>query len=223
MVATVPSGDGATWPYSLSMASACQRMQAAVSGMSSPTVSVIGLPASMVSISPSSRALPSIRSAHACSTRFRAPGSIRDQTPRSKAERAAATAASTSATPPSATSVMGWPVAGFSVVNRRPSRAGRKSPSMKRSVRRRKPASSDAASSRSGIRVSVIRASPRACEQLVVTGDHGTAAMVLATQSQPNRNVVASGEARLWKPTPASVWNGHMPQVRAARAAGRSV
>ncbi len=57
IVATVPSGEGATWPYSLSAASACQRMQAAVSGMSSPTVSVMGLPASMVSIRPSSRAL----------------------------------------------------------------------------------------------------------------------------------------------------------------------
>ena len=46
----MPSGDGATWPYSLSMASACQRMQLAVSGMSNPTVSVIGLPASIVSM-----------------------------------------------------------------------------------------------------------------------------------------------------------------------------
>ena len=60
IVAIVPSGEGATWPYSLSMASACHRMQAAVSGMSRPTVSVIGLPASMVSMIPSSRPLASI-------------------------------------------------------------------------------------------------------------------------------------------------------------------
>ena len=74
IVATVPRAAGATWPYSLSIASACQRMHAAVSGMSRPTVSVIGLPASMVSISPSSRAFASIRSAQASRTRLRSRG-----------------------------------------------------------------------------------------------------------------------------------------------------
>ena len=111
----VPSGEGATWPYSLSAASACQRMQAAVSGMSSPTVSVMGLPASMVSIRPSSRAFVSMRFAQSMRIRFRAPGSRRDQRPSSAALRATATAMSTSAGPPLAISVIGCPVAGFSV------------------------------------------------------------------------------------------------------------
>jgi hypothetical protein len=83
IVATVPSGDGATWPYSLSAASACHRMQDAVSGTSSPTVSVIGLPASIVSIRPISRPFASIRSAQRMRIRFRSPGLRRDQRPSS--------------------------------------------------------------------------------------------------------------------------------------------
>jgi hypothetical protein len=90
-------------------------MHEAVSGTSSPTVSVIGLPASIVSISPISRPFASIRSAQRLRIRFRSPGLSRDQRPSSNAARAAATAASTSAGPPSATSAIAWPVAGFSV------------------------------------------------------------------------------------------------------------
>ena len=208
------------------MASACQRMQAAVSGMSSPTVSVIGLPASIVSMSPSSRALrldqvgPRLQD-----TRFRAAGihprpdaaverpTGRPPRPRPRPRRR-----------PSATSVIGWPVAGFSVANRRPSRA-RPEVTVDEEVgpeRGGRQARTQLVR-RSGISVSVMRCgSLRSCPQRFVTGDHGTAPMVLATQSQPNRNVVASPEARLWKPTPASV-PGHRPGTPAARAAGRSV
>ena len=118
------------------MASACHRMQAAVSGMSRPTVSVIGLPASMVSMIPSSRPLASISSAQRTRIRLRSPGLRRDQRPSSAARRAAATARSTSAGPPCATSAIGRPVAGFSVTNRPPPCASRKPPSMNSCVLR---------------------------------------------------------------------------------------
>ena len=175
MVATVPSGDGATCPYSLSAASACQRMQAAVSGMSRPTVSVMGLPASMVSIRPSSRAFASIRSAQAIRIRLRAPGSRRDQRPSSAARRAAATAMSTSAGPPWATSAIGRPVAGFSVTNRSPLAASRNAPSMNILVRRSRRSRSARDSSIGGMSVSVMAASRRRPGLVAASGRHRNA------------------------------------------------
>ena len=111
--------------------------------MSSPTVSVIGLPASMRLDEPelATVGLDQVGPARAGCACGR-PDHPRPARPGRLPHRAAATATSTSATPPSATSVIGWPVAGFSVTNRRPSTAWRKSPPMNSSVRRRSPATS---------------------------------------------------------------------------------
>ena len=126
---------GAIESYSLSAASAYQRKVLIVSGRSASRQSVIGLPASSESSRASSSAFASIRSARRSRTALRSAGERRDQRPSSKARRAAATARSMSAASPAAISVRARPVAGFSVANRPPLRAGRKAPSMNASVR----------------------------------------------------------------------------------------
>jgi hypothetical protein len=83
--------------------------------MSRARTSLIGLPASRVSVTASSSAWASIRSAKRMRTFLRSVGERFAQTPALKLRRAAATAASTSAGPQDATSASGCPVAGFSV------------------------------------------------------------------------------------------------------------
>ncbi|MNQ68687.1 hypothetical protein D3C85_832500 [compost metagenome] len=123
--------DGDRVSYSLSPASACQRMVLAVSGMSMPKHSPTGLPASSDSSTASSRRLASIRSAKRIITALRSAGANLDQTPASKAARAACTAASMSSASQAATSVSTWPVAGLRVLKVVPELAATKRPSMK--------------------------------------------------------------------------------------------
>jgi hypothetical protein len=136
IIASASRPVGVMSSLSLSMASACQRIVLAVSGMSMARVSAIGLPASRLSICASSSVCASIASATANRTRLRSAGAIVDHGPCSTASRAARTARSTSAASPSATSVSGCPVAGLWVVNRAPLAASANAPSMNRRVRK---------------------------------------------------------------------------------------
>ena len=80
---------GATSPYTLSMASAYQRMALAAPGISSRRLWRIGFPVSRVSSSASSSRWLSIRSASLLSTALRFAGDACDQSPHSKTRRAA--------------------------------------------------------------------------------------------------------------------------------------
>ena len=108
---------GATSPYTLSMASAYQRIARAAPGTSSRRLWRIGLPVSRVSSSASSSRWASIRSANLCSTALRWAGEACDQSPRSKTPRAAWTARSTSAFLPRATSASVCWAVGSTVAN----------------------------------------------------------------------------------------------------------
>ena len=112
-IATLPGPVGATFSYSLSIASACQRKQCTVSGASIVMQSVIGLPASRQSSSAISARFFSSKSASFRRTCLRSAGERLDQTPCSKERRAAFTARSTSAPSHEAMLVSGWPVAGL--------------------------------------------------------------------------------------------------------------
>ena len=113
IMATLPGPVGATFSYSLSIASACQRKQCTVSGTSMVRQSVIGLPASRQSSRASSPRFFSSRSAKWSRTCFRSAGERLAQTPFSKERRAALTARSTSALSQEAILASGLPVAGL--------------------------------------------------------------------------------------------------------------
>ena len=90
-------GVGASSPYTLSMASAVQRMARAVAGTSTVRAWLMGLPISRVSSRASSSPWASIKSAKRISTALRLAGASSRQSPRSKTFRAMATALSASA------------------------------------------------------------------------------------------------------------------------------
>ncbi len=85
---------GATESYSLSMASACQRMQMAVSGRSDVMLTPTGLPASRQSIRDSSGVCASMRSANLTRIFLRSAGAVAAHA--GNAARAALTAADVS-------------------------------------------------------------------------------------------------------------------------------
>ena len=105
----------ATSPYTLSIASAYQRMARAAPGISSRRLCRIGLPVSRVSSSASSSAWASIKSASLFSTALRLAGEESDQSPRSNTPRAALTARSISTLLPRAIFASGAWVTGSTV------------------------------------------------------------------------------------------------------------
>ena len=136
MAPTTPSGSrvisasasravGATWSYTLSIASAYHWMQRAAPGMSIFRLSAMGLPMSSVSSSASSSACSRIVAANRSSTFLRLAGARFAHTPLRKAARAEVTARSMSSWSPAATRARSLPVAGLMQSNVAPEAASR--------------------------------------------------------------------------------------------------
>ncbi len=128
--ASASAAVGAISSYTLSTASAYQRIQAAEAGMSMEEASRIGLPMSRVSSRASSVACLRIRSANLSRILLRLAGAMLRQRPSSKARRAAATARSTSSAWHEATWASTRPLAGLTQSNVAPLAASTYLPSM---------------------------------------------------------------------------------------------
>ncbi len=129
--ASVSDPVGATSSYTLSIASAYQRMQFALPGISTLKLSRMGLPISSVSSSASSSPCLSMRSANFCRIFFRRAGARPDQLPLRKAARDEATARFTSSVSQAATRASTAPVDGLMQSNVCPETASTYFPSIK--------------------------------------------------------------------------------------------
>ena len=131
MSARAPAPVGATWSYTLSIASAYHCRQRAAPGMSILRLSEMGLPMSRVSSSASSSVCFRIASAKRNRIFLRFAGARFAHTPLRNAARAQSTARLMSSSSPAATRARSLPVAGFMVSKVAPEAASRYRPSMK--------------------------------------------------------------------------------------------